>query len=83
MATYRCFKWRLSLESRVKHGAVSGYTAALNHPSVIQKFAFDLLFLFSPVRAPATCKAICLSFSPRSEHSAAGQVSDLFAFSLF
>lgn len=83
MATYRRLKQPLSLESRVKHGAVSGYTAALNHPSLIQKFAFDLLFFFSPCSHTCNLQGdmhkLFFSFWPQY----AGQVSDLFTFSLF
>lgn len=41
------------------------------------------MFSFFLVHTPATCKVICVSFYPRSGHSTAGQVSDLFTFSLF
>lgn len=63
-------------KKRVKDGALSGYTTVLHQPSFdseVQKL----------VHTPATCKVICISFYPHSGHSMAGQVSDLFTFSLF
>lgn len=83
MAIYRCIKQQLSLKSRVKEGALSGYTAALHQPSFNSELCIDLLFFFFLVHTPATCKVICIRFYPCAAHSTAGQVSDLFAFSLF
>lgn len=71
---YRCLKQQK--KKRVKDGALSGYTTVLHQPSFdseVQKL----------VHTPATCKVICISFYPHSGHSMAGQVSDLFTFSLF
>lgn len=84
VAIYRYLKQQLSLKNRVKHGALSGYTAALPQPSFNSEVCLWLtMFSFFLVHTPATCKVICVSFYPRSGHSTAGQVSDLFTFSLF